>query len=155
MSSILSAHTEPSNPFGHGLRDKFCLDDDYINLNCGSFGCLPLAVRDEYVRRFSELEGNPDRFMRGSLRTEKAEICSKLADFLGAEPESCVLVPNVAHGINTVLRNFPWKTGDVLIMGKASPPNFLSSDYSHQIPPPTCCFLRDYRSPPWCLQLLP
>ena len=38
-----------------------------------------------------------------------------LANLIGAEIDEVVLVPNTTHGINTILRNFEWKEGDILL----------------------------------------
>lgn len=38
-----------------------------------------------------------------------------LADFIGAKEDEVVLVPNATHGLNTVLRNFEWREGDILL----------------------------------------
>lgn len=43
---------------------------------------------------------------------------TRLAKFIGAgETDEVVLVPNASHGISTILRNFEWNEGDILIEG--------------------------------------
>lgn len=45
-------------------------------------------------------------------------FCRQLvADLVGAEQDEIVFVPNATSGINTVLRNFEWKEGDILFGG--------------------------------------
>ena len=40
---------------------------------------------------------------------------ARVAKLIGAETDEVVFVPNATHGVNTVLRNFEWHEGDVLI----------------------------------------
>ncbi|KAH9902928.1 PLP-dependent transferase [Cubamyces lactineus] len=103
-------------PFGHPLKYYFALDDDYINLNHGSYGTLPLPLVFATARMGYEIERNPDKYHRLVLRPgllEKAR--ESLAKFLEVETDEVVLVPNATHALNTVLRNFEWREGDVLI----------------------------------------
>ncbi len=41
-----------------------------------------------------------------------------IAGLVGAEDDEIVFVPNASTGINTVLRNFEWREGDVIIGGQ-------------------------------------
>lgn len=38
-----------------------------------------------------------------------------VAKLIGAELDEVVLVPNATHALNTVLRNFEWREGDVIV----------------------------------------
>ncbi|KAI0326632.1 PLP-dependent transferase [Cubamyces sp. BRFM 1775] len=103
-------------PFGHPMKYYFPLDDDYINLNHGSYGTLPLPLVFAATRMGYEIERNPDKYHRLVLRPgllEKAR--ESVAKFLEVETDEVVLVPNATHALNTVLRNFEWREGDVLI----------------------------------------
>jgi selenocysteine lyase/cysteine desulfurase len=42
-----------------------------------------------------------------------------VAKLIGAETDECVLVNNTSHGIATVLRNFEWNEGDIIIGSKS------------------------------------
>jgi selenocysteine lyase/cysteine desulfurase len=65
-----------------------------------------------------EIEGNPDLFHRMTYQTRLRAVRTRLAGLLGARPDECVMVHNASSGINTVLRNFAWRTGDRLIGGE-------------------------------------
>ncbi|KAH9841070.1 pyridoxal phosphate-dependent transferase [Rhodofomes roseus] len=80
--------------FGHTARQFFQLDPQYTNLNHGTAGAIPRHVED-------------------ATRQQVAEL-------IGAETSECVFVPNVSHGINTVLRNFEWEDPDVLLVTNCS-----------------------------------
>ena len=40
-----------------------------------------------------------------------------VAKLIGADADEVVLVPNATHALNTVMRNFEWREGDVIIGG--------------------------------------
>jgi selenocysteine lyase/cysteine desulfurase len=63
------------------------------------------------------IERNPDKFMRLIYLPLLIHVRERLAKFIGAETDELVLVPNASHGINTVLKNFEWQQGDILIDG--------------------------------------
>ena len=43
-----------------------------------------------------------------------------VAETVGANLDEIVLVPNATHGLNTILRNFEWREGDIIIGGAFS-----------------------------------
>jgi selenocysteine lyase/cysteine desulfurase len=74
------------------------------------------AVCDDFTTR---IEANPDKFLRiegiDYLNAGRARVAS----LIGAETDECVLVNNTSHGITTVLRNFEWHAGDIIIGGRS------------------------------------
>ncbi|KAI1797221.1 PLP-dependent transferase [Ganoderma leucocontextum] len=102
-------------PFGHSLKAYFALDDDYVNLNHGSYGTIPLPLIFKINQWSYEIERNPDLFHRFTYIPLLAKSREALAKLIGAEADEVVLVPNATHALNTVLRNFEWRDGDVLI----------------------------------------
>ncbi|KAH9945382.1 PLP-dependent transferase [Epithele typhae] len=102
-------------PFGHELKQYFPLEDDYVNLNHGSYGSVPLPVTYAAIELGSVIEANPDRFMRFDAKPLLDKSREAVAKFIGAETDEVVFVSNATHGINSVLRNFEWHAGDVLL----------------------------------------
>ncbi|KAI0671630.1 PLP-dependent transferase [Trametes maxima] len=103
-------------PFGHALKYYFALDPDYVNLNHGSYGSLPLPVLFAVTKLGYDIERNPDEFHRlisspGLL----AKARESVAKVIGAGSDEVALVANATTGVNTVLRNFEWREGDVII----------------------------------------
>lgn len=89
-------------------------------MNIGSYGALPLSVRAACDELTTKVESNPDHFHRlgyQSLLKESRELIAKL---IGASTDECVLVPNTSHGINTVMRNFEWHEGDIIVRGASN-----------------------------------
>ncbi|KAI0368661.1 PLP-dependent transferase [Pilatotrama ljubarskyi] len=102
-------------PFGHALKHYFALDEDYVNLNHGSYGSLPLPVIFATARLAYEIERNPDKFHRLTYKPMLDKARESVAKLIGAAVDEVVLVPNATHALNTVLRNFEWREGDLLI----------------------------------------
>ncbi|KAI0729240.1 PLP-dependent transferase [Fomitopsis betulina] len=81
------------------LRAYWAFEPKFVNLNIGSYGALPLPVLLKCQELTVLAEQNPDKFHH----------------LVGAEHDELVFVPDTTHGVNTVLRNFEWKDGDVIL----------------------------------------
>ncbi|KAI0784243.1 PLP-dependent transferase [Abortiporus biennis] len=107
--------------FGHPIRKYWAWNDDgYINLNHGSYGSLPLPVYHDAEQIALLAEKNPDRFHRITYLPLLDESRALVADLIGADIDEVALVPNATHGVNTVLRNFEWREGDVIIQASTT-----------------------------------
>lgn len=88
-------------------------------VDIGSYGVLPEPVRRSCDALSRTIEGNPDKFIRLTYLELMINTRARLTQMIGADSiDEVVLVNNASHGINTVLRNFEWKAGDVIIDGK-------------------------------------
>lgn len=93
--------------------DKSCCH----HLLKGSYGSLPLPVRAFCDELTDEVESNPDKFIRVDCINYLTRVRERVAKFIGAETDECVIVGNTSHGIATVLRNFTFNEGDILVGG--------------------------------------
>jgi isopenicillin-N epimerase len=92
------------------------LDPKVIFLNHGSFGSCPRSVL-EFQREIRErLERQPVLFFVRELEGLWDEARHALAQFVGAEAEELVFVPNATTGINAVLRSLNFEAGDELLV---------------------------------------
>jgi hypothetical protein len=106
----------------------------------GSYGSPPLCVKAAYDAVQEQIEGRPDDFLRLQYQKPFTEAREQIAQLIGAKTDECVLVPNASHGLNTVLRNFAWNDGDILVGGTclevseilAADTHLMSSDYNVQ-----------------------
>ncbi|RIB04131.1 pyridoxal phosphate-dependent transferase [Gigaspora rosea] len=76
--------------FGHSLRSKFLLEDDFIPLNNGSFGAYPKVIREALNSYREKFESNPDLWIRRNLGIDTT-------------------------GINAVLKSIIYESGDKII----------------------------------------
>ena len=83
-----------------GLRGEFLLDPDVTFLNHGSFGACPRAVFERYQEWQLELEREPVLFIARRLDGLLAEARAALGEYVGADPDDLVFVPNATSGVN-------------------------------------------------------
>ncbi len=92
------------------------LDPDITFLNHGSYGACPLVVRQAQQRWRDRLEAEPVDFMQRQLEPALERARQALADFVGADAEDLVFVPNATTGVSTVLASLPLQSGDELLV---------------------------------------
>jgi len=104
-------------PFAHQDASRFwALDPEVIFLNHGSFGACPRAVLDAQQHLRERMEAEPVRFLFMGFEASWDEARRELAEYVGAEAEDLVFVPNATAGINAVLRSLPFRPGDELLV---------------------------------------
>jgi isopenicillin-N epimerase len=104
-------------PYGRSLRRLFRLDEAATFLNHGSFGLTPLTVLAAQETLRAEMERQPVQFLsRTNLQPRLRAAAAQLAAFLGAADEDLVFVDNATTGVNAVLRSFPLKPGDDVLI---------------------------------------
>ncbi|KAJ4469874.1 pyridoxal phosphate-dependent transferase [Lentinula aciculospora] len=115
-TSILQVlETALPNTFGNAARSLFMLDEEYTNLNHGSFGAVPRAVHEASDVLARYIECNPDRYIRQEHTARIDTARAVIANHIGVDRDTCVFVPGVAAGIATVLRNFQWTSQDIIL----------------------------------------
>ncbi len=96
------------------------LDPEVVHLNHGSFGACPRSVLAAQKGWLDAMEQNPVRFMMKDLQPALDMSRRVLADFVGADAEGLVFVPNATVGINTVFRSMEAQLdpGDEILMSQ-------------------------------------
>lgn len=89
--------------FGKSLRDsEFLFDQDYRNLNHGSFGTIPRHIKNRLQHYQILHERRPDQFIRydfPALLDENREAAAKLIN--APSVDEVVFVTNATVGLNT------------------------------------------------------
>lgn len=81
----------------------------------GSFGTYPLPIRT-VLRSFQDAaEARPDAFIRYQYPAHLNASRAAVAEIINAPPKTVVFVPNATTGVNTVLRNLTFETGDHIV----------------------------------------
>ena len=106
--------------FGQSLRRAFRLEPGVDFLNHGSFGAPPLAVLAAAERWRSQMEANPDGFLREVLPPALRAAAAEVARFLHGEPTDLVFVENATSAINVVLRSVGFKPGEEVLINSQS-----------------------------------
>jgi isopenicillin-N epimerase len=91
------------------------LDPEIIFLNHGAFGACPRCVLEFQGEWRARMERQPLQFLARELETHLDSARESLAQFVGAETDDLVFVPNATNGVNTVLRALDFQPGDELL----------------------------------------
>jgi len=97
------------------LKENFLLDSDIVFLNHGSYGATPKPVFEAYQNWQLRLERQPVLFLGRELPGLLHESRSALGEYLNAETDDLVYIPNATHGINIVARSLDLKPGDEIL----------------------------------------
>ena len=97
-------------------RSHWPLDPGIAFCNHGSFGACPTAVLEAQQRLREEMERDPVGFVRSRREALWDEARRRFAAFVGADSEGTVLVRNATTGVNTVLRSWPLRPGDEVLV---------------------------------------
>ena len=92
------------------------LDPAVTFLNHGSFGACPRRVLEFQNDLRARLERQPVQFLVRELEPLLDNARAALAQFVGAEADDLVFVPNTTSGVNTVLRSLTFAPGDELLV---------------------------------------
>ena len=117
MSALIQVNT-----FENSLRTPaadpqlWLLDPEFIFLNHGSFGACPRRVLEFQNEWRARLERKPVQFLVRELEARLDAARAALAQFIGADAEDLVFVPNATSGVNTVLRSLEFKPGDEILI---------------------------------------
>ena len=95
---------------------EWLLDPSVVFLNHGSFGACPRRVLEFQTEWRTRLERQPVQFLVRELEPALDAARAALAQFVGAEPDDLVFVPNTTTGVNTVLRSLTFAPGDELLV---------------------------------------
>jgi isopenicillin-N epimerase len=98
------------------VRALWPIDPSIAHLNHGSFGAVPLRVSEAQDRLRAETERDPTGFFWWTLPPALDEARAATADFLGADPEGFVFVPNATTAANTVLSSIGLRPGDEVMV---------------------------------------
>ena len=97
------------------MRDAFLLDPSLTFLNHGSFGACPREVFAVYQDWQLQMERNPVEFLGRRSAALLADARRQLGDYLGAQGDDLVFVPNATTGVNSVARSLALQPGDEVL----------------------------------------
>jgi isopenicillin-N epimerase len=111
----MGIENEVINSISPYFQRFWLLDRNITFLNHGSFGACPRHVLEVQAKLRSQLENEPLRFFGREWEPLLDASRSKLGEFLGANKEDLVFVPNATTGVNAVLRSLKFAADDELL----------------------------------------
>jgi isopenicillin-N epimerase len=97
------------------IRKLFLLDPDVVFLNHGSFGATPRPVFEIYQAWQRRLERQPVKFLIRELTDRLRVARQALGEYLHADADDLVYVPNATVGVNIVARSLALEAGDEVL----------------------------------------
>lgn len=95
---------------------QWLLDPEIVFLSHGAFGACPRRVLEVQSDWRARLERQPLQFLVRELEGQLDAARQALAQFMGADADDLVFVPNATTGVNTVLRSLEFQPGDELLV---------------------------------------
>ncbi|EGV62837.1 L-cysteine desulfhydrase-like protein [Yamadazyma tenuis] len=104
--------------FGEALRksDFSGLSTNVTPVNHGSYGLPPDSVVAEFQAAMADDLSFPDRYMFVRQPQDYVSALKTVGDIIHCDYHDVAIVNNSTSGVNTVLKSFPWKRGDKLLL---------------------------------------
>jgi isopenicillin-N epimerase len=97
------------------LKEHFLLDPNIVFLNHGSFGATPKPVFDAYQNWQRRLEWQPVLFLGREYNDLLRQARVALGEYLHADPDDLVYIPNATHGVNIIAHSLNLQPGDEVL----------------------------------------
>ena len=98
------------------LAKYWQLDKNTVFLNHGSFGATPIEILNKQDIYRQKMEKDPVKFFERDYFDYWKKSIISLSEFINANPDGLVFIPNATSGVNTVLKNLDLKPGDQIIV---------------------------------------
>ncbi|MEP7380559.1 MAG: aminotransferase class V-fold PLP-dependent enzyme [Gemmatimonadota bacterium] len=105
-----------AEPFWDGIRARFRLTPDYINLENGYFCLQAEEVLEGFIARAREINLEASHYMRTRQVDDKLHVRQRLATMAGCTPDELIITRNTTESLDTVIAGFEWKPGDEAVM---------------------------------------
>ena len=104
--------------FGKKFRAKYFtnLNEDVCPVNHGSYGLTPTPIHEKYLEIITNHANYPDKYMKQEQRDKYIQSLQALSQILNCDYHNLAIVDNATTGINTVLRSYPFKKGDSIVI---------------------------------------
>ncbi len=104
--------------FWAGIRAKYKLKPDYINLENGYYCMQPQEVLEAFIARVREINTEASYYMRTRQYDDKLAVRTRLAGLAGCSPDELIITRNTTESLDTVIAGFDWKPGDEAVMAE-------------------------------------
>lgn len=101
---------------GHNSINLFQLEENYFNLNSGSYGIIPKYVLQKYREYQDKIDKNTEKYFRYFFKDQLNETREAISEYVNADVSNIVLVHNATDGINTILKSMLKRKQDKLLI---------------------------------------
>jgi isopenicillin-N epimerase len=97
------------------VRNLWSLNPDVAFLNHGSYGAVPLKIRQNYFDWHERIEQNPVAFLSRQLPELLSAVRRDVSGWLNAQPDGLAFVSNATSGVGSVLASMMFSQGDEIV----------------------------------------
>lgn len=102
--------------FWVGIRTRYRLTPDYINLENGYYSMQAQEVLERFIGHVRDVNLEASHYMRTRQYPHKEAVRARLAALAGCAPEELIITRNTTESLDTVIGGFDWKEGDEAVM---------------------------------------
>lgn len=102
--------------FWVGIRTRYRLTPDYINLENGYYSMQAQEVLERFIGHVRDVNLEASHYMRTRQYPNKEAVRTRLAALAGCAPEELIITRNTTESLDTVIGGFDWKEGDEAVM---------------------------------------
>jgi selenocysteine lyase/cysteine desulfurase len=101
-----------NDSFWMGIRGKYDLSEEFINLESGYYNIIPQPTLEKYIQHIKEVNRLGAYYMRTVQFENKQKMVSKLANLLDCPPDELIITRNTTEALDMIIGGFPWEKGD-------------------------------------------
>ncbi|MEI6586498.1 MAG: aminotransferase class V-fold PLP-dependent enzyme [Sediminibacterium sp.] len=104
--------------FWEGIKGKYRLKPDYINLESGYYNILPQEILEKYIEHIREVNLQGAYYMRTVQFDNKKLMANKVAKIAGCSTDELILTRNTTESLDMIIGGLNWQAGDEAIMAE-------------------------------------
>ena len=104
--------------FWDGIKGKYRLKPDYINLESGYYNILPQEVLEKYIEHIREVNFQGAYYMRTVQFDNIKLMANKVAKIAGCSTDELILTRNTTESLDMIIGGLNWQAGDEAIMAE-------------------------------------
>jgi selenocysteine lyase/cysteine desulfurase len=104
--------------FWEGIKGKYRLKPEYINLESGYYNILPQETLEKYIEHIREVNLQGAYYMRTVQFDNKKLMANKVAKIAGCSTNELILTRNTTESLDMVIGGLNWQAGDEAIMAE-------------------------------------
>lgn len=104
--------------FWAGIRKRYRINPDYINLENGYFCLQAQEVLEGFIAHVRGVNLEASHYMRTRQYDDKLAVRKRLAAMAGCSPEELIITRNTTESLDTVIAGYDWRAGDEAVMAE-------------------------------------
>jgi selenocysteine lyase/cysteine desulfurase len=126
FADMPAAQLASADDFWSGIRAKYRLKPDYINLESGYYTIQATPVLEAFIAKIREINYQGSYYLRTTQVPDKAAARDRIAAVAGCSPAELCITRNTTESMDTVISGYDWRAGDEAVMAESDYPHMLA-----------------------------